>query len=146
MIIMKAPGCSEVPPDKFSKVSLISQCKLFLSCFIYRSFMLELKQQVLSGATSESTDTQTSVLFLLSALQGLFTLLVNFLSNFVNFASCRYNQQSKRFHEQKSTSVRASRFLVQLFFFKSLHENVKACNVSFPDFSFNRGRKPTISS
>ena len=27
--------------------------------------MLELKQQVLSGATSESTDTQTSVLFLL---------------------------------------------------------------------------------
>lgn len=114
--------------------------------------MLELKQQVLSGATSESTDTQTSVLFLLSALQGLFTLLVNFLSNFINFALnvgrkfCRYNQQSKRFHEQKSTSVRASRFLVQLFFFKSLHENVKACNVSFPDFSFNRGRKPTISS
>ena len=76
--------------------------------------MLELKQQVLSGTTSESTDTQTSVLFLLSALQGLSTLLVNFLSNFVNFAlnvgrkSCRYNQQSKRFHEQKSTSVRAS--------------------------------------
>ena len=23
MIIMRAPGCSEVPPDKFSKVSLI---------------------------------------------------------------------------------------------------------------------------
>ena len=114
--------------------------------------MLELKQQVLSGATSESTDTQTSVLFLLSALQGLFTLVVNFLSNFINFAlkvgrkSCRYSQQSKRFDEQKNNSVRASRFLVQFFFFKSLHENVKACNVSFPDFSFNRGRKPTISS
>ena len=84
--------------------------------------MLELKQQVLSGATSESTDTQTAVLFLLSALRGLFTLLVNFLSNFINFAlnvgrkSCRYNQQSKRFYEQKSSSVRASRFLVQFFF------------------------------
>ena len=69
--------------------------------------MLELKQQVLSGATGESTDMQTSVLFLLSALQGLFTLLVNFLSNF----------QSKRFDEQKSSSLRASRFLVQFFFF-----------------------------
>ena len=84
--------------------------------------MLELKQQMLSGATGESTDTQTSVLFLLSALQGLFILLVNVLSNFINFAlnvgrkSCSYSQQSKRFDKQKSSSVRASRFLVQFFF------------------------------
>lgn len=48
--------------------------------------MLELKQQVISGATGESTDTQTSVLFLLSALQGLFRLVVNVLSDFINFA------------------------------------------------------------
>ena len=77
--------------------------------------MLELKQQVLSGATSESTDTQTSVLFLLSALQGLFTLLVNFLFNF----------QSKRFDEQKSSSERASRVLVQFFSFSHCTRTLK---------------------
>lgn len=46
--------------------------------------MLELKQQVISGATGESTDTQTSVLFLLSALQGLFRLVVNVIERYVN--------------------------------------------------------------
>ena len=46
--------------------------------------MVELKQQVISGATGESTDTQTSVLFLLSALQGLFRLVVNVIERYVN--------------------------------------------------------------
>lgn len=85
--------------------------------------MLELKQQVLSGATGESTDTQTSVLFLLSALQGLFTLLVNFVSNFINFAlnvgrkSCRYSQQSKRFEGTKEQLCTCITLFGTVFFF-----------------------------
>ncbi|KAM7434315.1 hypothetical protein ABFA07_015593 [Porites harrisoni] len=56
---------SELPMVAAFVMKLVSSSQALL-----KSFMLELKQQVLSGATSESTDTQTSVLFLLSALQG----------------------------------------------------------------------------
>ena len=37
---------------------------------LHRSFMFELKQQVLSGALDEAIDSQTSVARLLGALQG----------------------------------------------------------------------------
>ncbi|XP_073235471.1 condensin-2 complex subunit G2-like [Porites lutea] len=56
---------SELPRVAAFVMKLVSSSQALL-----KSFMLELKQQVLSGTTSESTDTQTSVLFLLSALQG----------------------------------------------------------------------------
>jgi len=39
--------------------------------------MLELKQQVLSGALSDATETQASVATLLGALQGLCALTVD---------------------------------------------------------------------
>ena len=41
---------------------------------LHRSFLFELKQQVLSGAFGEAIDMQTSVVTLLAALQGLCAL------------------------------------------------------------------------
>ena len=45
--------------------------------FFYRSFMFELKQQVLSGRICDAVDTQTCVARLLGALQGLLAPILN---------------------------------------------------------------------
>jgi len=63
--VREDPGEPELPRLTAFLMKMITSSQSPL-----RSFMLELKQQVLSGALSDATETQTSVATLLGALQG----------------------------------------------------------------------------
>ena len=58
--------------DESTRFHERSQLRMLSSLLfsLHRSFMFELKQQVLSGALDEAIDSQTSVARLLGALQG----------------------------------------------------------------------------